>query len=166
MIIHLFLFLLAFAEQVDALNAQQEEQTEMLMKKSEQNQALEVQILSQTSEIDNLKEEIRRKMEEFHASDDKSKQLTAEFEEKMSSKSIEFSTSIENLKEELSQKSNENSTLSQEIDTLKKRISELEESEVEKQKLAEKTAALRNKAKVCSYLSNTFQKRTCIILHT
>ena len=149
MIIHLFLFLLAFAEQVDALNAQQEEQTEMLMKKSEQNQALEVQILSQTSEIDNLKEEIRRKMEEFHASDDKSKQLTAEFEEKMSSKSIEFSTSIENLKEELSQKSNENSTLSQEIDTLKKRISELEESEVEKQKLAEKTAALRNKAKVC-----------------
>ena len=150
MIIHLFLFLLAFAEQVDALNAQQEEQTEMLMKKSEQNQALEVQILSQTSEIDNLKEEIRRKMEEFHASDDKSKQLTAEFEEKMSSKSIEFSTSIENLKEELSQKSNENSTLSQEIDTLKKRISELEESEVEKQKLAEKTAALRNKAKVCT----------------
>ena len=149
MIIHLFLFLLAFAEQVDALNAQQEEQTEMLMKKSEQNQALEVQILSQTSEIDNLKEEIRRKMEEFHASDDKSKQLTAEFEEQMSSKSIEFSTSIENLKEELSQKSNENSTLSQEIDTLKKRISELEESEVEKQKLAEKTAALRNKAKVC-----------------
>ena len=150
MIIHLFLFLLAFAEQVDALNAQQEEQTEMLMKKSEQNQALEVQILSQTSEIDNLKEEIRRKMEEFHASDDKSKQLTAEFEEKMSSKSIEFSTSIENLNEKLSQKSNENSTLSQEIDTLKKRISELEESEVEKQKLAEKTAALRNKAKVCS----------------
>ena len=120
------------------------------MKKSEQNQALEVQILSQTSEIDNLKEEIRRKMEEFHASDDKSKQLTAEFEEKMSSKSIEFSTSIENLKEELSQKSNENSTLSQEIDTLKKRISELEESEVEKQKLAEKTVALRNKAKVCT----------------
>ena len=150
MIIHLFLFLLAFAEQVDALNAQQEEQTEMLMKKSEQNQALEVQILSQTSEIDNLKEEIRRKMEEFHASDDKSKQLTAEFEEKMSSKSIEFSTSIENLNEKLSQKSNENSTLSQEIDTLKKRISELEESEVEKQKLAEKTAALRNKAKVCT----------------
>ena len=150
MIIHLFLFLLAFAEQVDALNAQQEEQTEMLMKKSEQNQALEVQILSQTSEIDNLKEEIRRKMEEFHTSDDKAKQLTAEFEEKMSSKSIEFSTSIENLKEELSQKSNENSTLSQEIDTLKKRISELEESEVEKQKLAEKTAALRNKAKVCT----------------
>ena len=145
-----FSLLLAFAEQVDALNAQQEEQTEMLMKKSEQNQALEVQILSQTSEIDNLKEEIRRKMEEFHASDDKSKQLTAEFEEKMSSKSIEFSTSIENLKEELSQKSNENSTLSQEIDTLKKRISELEESEVEKQKLAEKTAALRNKAKVCT----------------
>ena len=74
-----FSLLLAFAEQVDALNAQQEEQTEMLMKKSEQNQALEVQILSQTSEIDNLKEEIRRKMEEFHASEDKSKQLTAEF---------------------------------------------------------------------------------------
>merc|ERR1712156_1033151 len=41
----------AFVEQVDALNAQKEEQTEMLMKKSEQNQALEVQILSQTSEI-------------------------------------------------------------------------------------------------------------------
>ena len=140
------------AEQVDALNTQQEEQTEMLMKKSEQNQALEVQILSQTSEIDNLKEEIRRKMEEFQASDDKSKHLSAEFEEKMSSKSIEFSTSIENLKEELSQKSNENSSLSQEIDTLKKRISELEESEAEKQKLTEKTAALRNKAKVCTYV--------------
>ena len=141
-------------EQVDAFKVQQEEQTEMLMKKSEQNQTLENQILSQTSEIDNLKEEIRQKVEEFQASDDKSKQLYAEFEEKMSTKSVDFSTSIDNLKEELSQKSNENSILGQENGSLKNRISELEKCEVEKQKLTEKSAALRNKAKVSVYKDN------------
>merc|ERR1712079_654348 len=78
----------ALNEEVNSCKIQQEEQTEMIMKKSEQNQALENQILIQTYEIDNLKDEIKQKVEEYQAS----KKFYSEFEEQMSSKSVEFST--------------------------------------------------------------------------
>ena len=135
-------------ELIEQSKAQMDEQTEMLIIKSEQNQTLENQIVSQTNEIDSLKEDIRQKMEEFQASDSISQQQLVKLETEISSKTVEFSDSIEKLQDDMKQISDENVRVIQENSDLTTRISELEETEIEKQKLSEKMVALRNKAKV------------------
>lgn len=151
-----FLFL-ALTEQVQLSKIQLDEQTEMLMKKSEQNQVLETRTLSMASEIDNLNEvikmmsqELSQKIDEFHALGKKSKKEHDELEAQLSSNSEDFSARIENLQSELQEKSDQCTTFSQENTNLKSRITELEEVEVEKQKLIKNLAALKNKAKVCN----------------
>ena len=140
--------------------AQMDEQTEMLIIKSEQNQTLENQIVSQTNEIDSLKEDIKQKMEEFQTSNSISQQQNAKLETELASKTDEFSDTIEKLQVEMKQISDENVRVIQENSDLTTRISELEETEIEKQKLGEKMVALRNKAKVC-YTNEKFSGESC-----
>jgi predicted nuclease with TOPRIM domain len=109
------------------------------------------------SEIDNLNEvikmmsqELSQKIDEFHALGKKSKKEHDELEAQLSSNSEDFSARIENLQSELQEKSDQCTTFSQENTNLKSRITELEEVEVEKQKLIKNLAALKNKAKVCN----------------
>ena len=144
-------------EQVQLSKIQLDEQTEMLMKKSEQNQALETRTLSMASEIDNLNEVIKmmsqeqvKKIDEAYALEKKSKKEYEELEAQLSSNSADFSARIENLQSELQEKSDQCTTFNQENVTLKSRITEMEEVEVEKQKLIKNLAALKNKAKVCN----------------
>ena len=144
-------------EQVQLSKIQLDEQTEMLMKKSEQNQALETRTLSMASEIDNLNEVIKmmsqeqvKKIDEAYALKKKTQKEYEELEAQLSSNSADFSDRIENLQSELQEKSDQCTTFNQENVTLKSRITEMEEVEVEKQKLIKNLAALKNKAKVCN----------------
>ena len=144
-------------EQVQLSKIQLDEQTEMLMKKSEQNQRLETRTLSMASEIDNLNEVIKmmsqeqiKKIDEAYALEKNSKKEHEELEAQLSSNYVDFSARIENLQSELQEKSDQCTTFNQENATFKSRITELEEVEVEKQKLIKNLAALKNKAKVCN----------------
>merc|ERR1711899_68941 len=86
-------------------------------------------------------------MEEFQTSNSISQQQNAKLETELASKTDEFSDTIEKLQVEMKQISDENVRVIQENSDLTTRISELEETEIEKQKLGEKMVALRNKAK-------------------
>ena len=144
-------------EQVQLSKIHLDEQTEMLVKKSEQNQRLETRTLSMASEIDNLNEVIKmmsqeqsKKIDEAYALEKKTEKEHEELEAQLSSNYVDFSARIENLQSELQEKSDQCTTFNQDNATLKSRITELEEVEVEKQKLIKNLAALKNKAKVCN----------------
>ena len=60
----------------------------------QRTQTLENQIVSQTNEIDSLKEDIKQKMEEFQTSYSISRQENAKLETELESKTVEFSDTI------------------------------------------------------------------------